>query len=102
MDATPIESHADHQAADLRRPVVILVLQKKDLSLALPVVTPVTLGALLLITRLTDLRTLTVRTRHRDRDPRLPPRTILRRGYLTGKLLIWNIPTLHYPFTTAY
>jgi hypothetical protein len=44
-----------------------------------------------LLARFDDFRAVTVWTLHRDRDHRLPPRTILMQGHHTGKLLIWNM-----------
>jgi hypothetical protein len=53
--------------------------------------TPITLGPVRLLPRLDDFCALTVRTLHRDRDHRLPPRTICMQRRHTGKLLICNI-----------
>jgi hypothetical protein len=82
-DATAIEGHIDDVAADLRYSAPILILEEKDPPLALPIVTPIALGAIGLLTRLDDLCAVTVRTLHRDRDPRLPPGTLIMRGQRT-------------------
>src|SRR5580765_1360480 len=78
-------------AADLGYPASILILQEKDAPCASTVLTLIALGPIGLLACLDDGRALTMGSLHRDRDHRLPPRTILRRGHHTGKLLIWNI-----------
>src|SRR5262245_42129796 len=70
---------------------MIVVLQKKVPLCALSVLTLIALGTIGLLARLGDFRAVTGGTLHRDRDPRLPPRTILMQDQHTGKLLIWNI-----------
>src|SRR4029453_14051795 len=77
-------------AADFGYPAPILVLEKKDPPRALPILTPIVLGPVSLLPPLDAFWVLTIRTLHRNRDHRLPPRTILMQGHRTGKLLICN------------
>ena len=87
----PLMSHVDHLAADLRHPASILVLQEKDPPRALPILTLIALGPIGLFACLDYFHALTVRTLHRDRDHRLPPRANVVYGEYTGKLPICNI-----------
>ena len=75
----------------LRHPAPILILQKKDPPLTLPILTLIALGPVGLFACLDYFHALPVRTLPRDRDPRLPPRANVVSGEYTGKLPICNI-----------
>ena len=76
----PLRAMVDHLAADLRYPASILVLEEKDPPRALPILTLIALGPVGLFACLDNLRAMTVRTLHRDRDHRHPPRPVIRQG----------------------
>ncbi len=66
--STASECQGDDLAANLECTAVILVLEEKDPSHALPILTLIALGAVGLLARLDYFYALTVRTLSRDRD----------------------------------